>query len=473
MKKATRMIKNLIAIVLFGIIILAFLFWAAERLFAQSIEQTVCAAPRDAMEKQLCDEYKRLQEEEAILQSSLNVQKSESASIQRDLGILTDQIRKAQVSIEQRNLAIRRLGSDIELKDQTVSELNDKIDRSRDALAQLIRRTHQLDNTSMVEIMLAEQNLSEFFVNIDTYNQLQHSLDTLVNEIREIRGLTEEERIALERKQNAEQDVKAEIEAQKRQVEVKENEKDRLLRVSRQAEASYEQVLAEKRQRASQIRAALFQLRDVDGISFGDAVRYANAASQRTGVRSSFILAILTQESNLGKHLGSCVIYDLESGKSQGVNTGRVFNQGIHPTRDLPPLQVVLRDLGRDPLKTRISCPLITELPDGGFRESGYGGAMGPSQFIPSTWQLYMGQLRDIFGTHPDPWNPEHAIMATGLLLRDNGAAAGGYTAERTAALKYYAGGNWNAAHNAFYGNQVMNHVLDIQTKIDFLIEVE
>jgi hypothetical protein len=471
-KQTSFIVTRIIGYSVFGILVLLFLFFAARVILAQTVEE-VCKNPEDSDTQKLCDEYERIKKEEQELVGSVQQQKAQSATIQTELSKLTTQIKQSQLSIDKKNIEIKHISGDISLKDQTVKELNAKLERGKGDLAQLIKRKNELDDVSLVEIILSQEDFSEFFVTVDTYNILQSSLEKLFAEIREIRGLTEEEKIKLEQKRIREQDVKAEIESQQRQVKVKESEQSNLLSYSKKAEATLESYLAEKRARATQIRSALFRLRDTEGITFGDAVRYAQAASKQTGVRASFILAILKQESNLGQHLGSCVIYDLESGKSQGVNTGRVFNQGIHPTRDLPTLQVVLRDLGRDPLKTRISCPLITELPGGGFSESGYGGAMGPSQFIPSTWQLYMGQLRNIFGVHPNPWNPEHAIMATALLLRDNGAGAGGYTAERTAALKYYAGGNWSAPHNAFYGNQVMNHVLDIQTNIDLLADVD
>ena len=69
----------------------------------------------------------------------------------------------------------------------------------------------------------------------------------------------------------------------------------------------------------------------------------------------------------------------------------------------------------------------------------------------------------------PDPWIPEDAIMASSVYLSELGASAGGYTAERTAALKYFAGGNWSSPSNAFYGNQVMTRVAAIQANIDLL----
>ena len=116
----------------------------------------------------------------------------------------------------------------------------------------------------------------------------------------------ETEKFELKQKQNREQDVKAEIAAEKRVVEVKEGEKSGLLAVSKQEESTYEVLLENKRQQAAAIRSVLFELRDTSGISFGEAVDYAKAASRRTGVRTAFILGILKQETNLGKNVGTC-----------------------------------------------------------------------------------------------------------------------------------------------------------------------
>ncbi len=438
----------------------------------QQIPDVFAQVDIDRTERELRAQLERLEEEARILEQSLNEQRGKSATIERDVNILAAEIRQAELRIQQKNLEIQNLNSTINLKQQTIAELNAKKERAKSDLAHLIRKTNDADLVSLPEIILSNRNLSDFFTEFDQYKLAQRQLENLFQEIREIQGQTEEEKRGLELIQNQERDARAVIEGERRTVEVKKSEQDNLLVASRRSEATYESILAQRRAEANSIRTALFNLRDTEGIPFGDALAFAQAASRQTGVRPAFILAVLKQESNIGQHLGSCVIYDLESGKSQGVNTGRIFNQGIHPTRDLPVLQEVVSALGRNPLETRISCPLITELGNGQFRESGFGGAMGPSQFIPSTWKMYMSQLQQIFRTHPNPWNPEHAIMATGLLLRDNGAAGGGYTAERTAALKYYAGGNWNQPQNAFYGNGVMQHAADMQQQIDFLADV-
>ena len=81
-------------------------------------------------------------------------------------------------------------------------------------------------------------------------------------------------------------------------------------------------LLPRKEKRAAQIRAALFALRDTEGIPFGDALRFATLAYQKTGIRPALILAILTQESDLGKNQGSCLLSSLDTGDGVGKNTG-------------------------------------------------------------------------------------------------------------------------------------------------------
>jgi membrane-bound lytic murein transglycosylase B len=99
---------------------------------------------------------------------------------------------------------------------------------------------------------------------------------------------------------------------------------------------------------------------------------------------------------------------------------------------------------------------------------------MGPSQFIPSTWELFKKRLGSALGLNADsvnPWNPEHAILATAVYLADLGAANGGATAERNSACRYYSGSTCSPNRkpaNSFYGDQVMAKAQNIQfTMID------
>jgi membrane-bound lytic murein transglycosylase B len=418
----------------------------------------------DRQEAKLREELERLEEEAKILEASLNKQRQNSASIERDVNILASEIQQAENRIAQKNLEIQNLRSTINTKEQTITELDAKMERAREDLAYLIKRTNEADMTTLPEILLSNRNLSDFFQEFDEYKLAQRQLEDLFEDIREIQNKAEEEKASLEVAANQERDARAVIENQKQTVVVKKNEQDNLLSMSKKSEATYESILQQRRAEAAAIRTALFQLRDSAGIPFGDALRYAEKASRATGVRTAFILAVLKQESDLGKNVGTCNrAGDPPNKKWTSIMPGP--NDGHRSYRD--DQTVFLRitdDLGLDPDSTPLSCPW----------GNGWGGAMGPSQFIPTTWQAYEARIASAVGVRtPNPWDPEHAIMATAIYMKDLGAAAGGYTAERTAALKYYAGGNWNLPQNAFYGNGVLAHATEMQRQIDFLEDVD
>lgn len=409
---------------------------------------------------------KEIAEWEAVLKST----KQGTASLERDAKILQAKINEAKAFIRQRQIQIEQLTRDIGLKSKTIAELETKINRGKESMASIIRSANALDEYSLVEVMLSNKDLSAFFADADAYASINKSLEDQFYEIRMLQAKTDEERKALNAKREAEADKKAEIESQKKKVEIDEAEKQKLININKTQEKTYEQVIKEKQAKAAQIRAALFALRDTEGIPFGDALKFAERASEKTGVRPALILAILTQESDLGKNQGSCLVNNLETGDGAGKNTGTLFEQVMKAPRDTVPFKDITERLGKDWKMTPVSCPPGTKYTVG----RGFGGGMGPSQFIPSTWELFknrLGSLLDLKADNVNPWNPEHAILATAVYMADLGAGSGSYSAERNAACRYYSGAACTPGRrpaNVFYGDQVMAKAENIQlTMID------
>ena len=409
---------------------------------------------KERLEAELADVEAEIRKQQQIV----NQAKSQTASIERDITILDAQIREAELKIRAKEVSIAQIGGDITKKTEYIGDLESKIERGRESLAELLRETNQRDETTLIEILLNNNNLSDFFEDVNSFSSIKVSLQDLFQEVRSTKADTEVEREVLTERQIAERDAKQAIEVERDTIHRLEQEKQKILGISKQTEAAYEAVLRQRQQRAAQIRAALFALRDTAAIPFGEALEYAEAASKKTGVRPAFILAILTQESNLGENVGTCNRPgDPESKKWYNIMPGPNDNSW----RDDQTIFLALtKQLGLDPETVPLSCPW----------QGGWGGAMGPSQFIPTTWNSYAPRVASTVGVGTaDPWNPEHAFVASALYLADLGASAGGFTAERTAALKYYAGSNWSNPQNAFYGNGVMGHASTIQNTIDEL----
>jgi membrane-bound lytic murein transglycosylase B len=253
---------------------------------------------------------------------------------------------------------------------------------------------------------------------------------------------------------------------QQSQLKQSEKQKQDLVIAARGQESVYLQLIASKQQTAAQIEAQLFNLRDTTAVSFGDMYNFAKEASLKTGVRPAFILAILSQESDLGANIGSCYVTNLQTGDGVGKSSGEIYQRVMKAPRDTDPYLAITQQFQLPWATTAVSCPLGHTYTS----SRGYGGAMGPAQFIPSTWQLYADRISAAMGQgQSNPWDPHTATFAIALYMADLGADQQTSTAERNAALKYFAGSQWQNSAYGFYGRQVMQKVDDFERQIQVL----
>jgi membrane-bound lytic murein transglycosylase B len=408
-------------------------------------------------DKDFC--YNELTQTEAQLADLLNQQKEQqkrTGTLKGDITYLTTQINALKTKIKARSLAIAQLKISITSKVNKIETLSEKIKKEHQSLAQLLRNTNEIDNENMVHLIFSNSSVSDFYSDFYTYASIKQSIKTSVEQINGIKTQTEAEKKDLEKKQNAELDTKSELEnAQKKVVQTESNKKE-LLAISKKKESDYQKLADEKKARANKIRGALFSLAGISQkIDFGTALQYATEAKSKTGIDPAFLLAILTQESNLGSNVGKCYLTNIDgpqAGYGVNISTGKTWNNLMKPTRDIAPFLEITGKLGFDPLKTVVSCPIA------GVK--GYGGAMGPAQFIASTWKLIEKRIASSLGiSTPNPWNPRDAFMASAIYLTDLGASGTSYSSQIKAACKYYGTGGSNCS----YGKSVMNFAKKIQ----------
>ncbi len=410
-------------------------------------------------------ELAQVEAEQKRVEAELVKTQAQSSSLERDIKLLDQKIKAAQLNIRAKNLKIETLGKDIKQKENHIDNLETRINKGRESLAVIMRKTNETASLTLPEILLAQSNLTDLLQDIDDFESVQNGLKETFEQIRSDKDETAAERDILDKRRNAEMDAKYVIEQEKKNIEADEKEKQRLLSISKYSEQAYQQDLEKKRARAAQIKATLFPLRGSDPIPFGDAYRYASVASKATGVRSAFILAVIQQESNLGANVGTCNRVGDSPDKhwTQIMPGPKEQAAGLSRRDDQSVFKRIVEALGISPEGLPLSCPW----------GSGWGGAMGPAQFIPTTWALFEKRISAAIGVkNPDPWNPAHAFTASALYLSDLGASAQTYTAERNAACKYYSGRSCDnkSPANAFYGNEVVIRADTIQrTMIDLL----
>ena len=418
--------------------------------FAQSADQIAKAklqAELNDLEQQIADQQKIIATTQA-----------QGATLSRDISLLQSQINAKKLQIKKIDNNISLLSNQISDKNDQLNVLNNTLERQKAALAEALKDVNTFDGmNNFLNLVLNNKTLSDYFSEADKITTLQSAINQNVSKIQDTTQEVTQVKTSLQDSKESQIALKNQQAAEQKQIASTQSQKNDLLKQTKGQEILYKKQLAEKQAKASQIRAALFNFAggSTAAIAFGDALNYAKQAESVTGTPAAFVLAILTQESALGANVGKCYLTDTTTGAGYNLKTNVQYSNVMKPSRDVGPFLNITSSLGIDPAKTVVSCPI----PSAG----GWGGAMGPAQFIPSTWQSLASRVRASTGSS-NPWSARDAIMASSMYLSDLGAD-GSYLSQIRAACKYYGTGGSNCS----YGNSVMSKMSGIQSNIDYI----
>ena len=226
---------------------------------------------------------------------------------------------------------------------------------------------------------------------------------------------------------------------------------------------SYSRVLNLKKQfriiqpTPDEITAKKFELLGIfETFTFGEVLDIAKQTGGMSGIRPAFLLAILQEELKLEK-FDMCYVTNFNTGEGVRINDGKKLAKVMKPDRDIQDFLNITRGLGRDPSKTLVTCPM----------SFGWGGAMGPADFIPSTWIRYKDKIEEITGKPADPWDIKDAFLAAGLYLSDSGAKTKTRDGEWNAAMIYFSSST-NPTYS-WYADDILAITDKIQADIEII----
>lgn len=416
---------------------------------------TSADAERAALEAQLAQYEQQIED----TQKTIDQYKKQGNTLSNQIAQLNAQINKYNLEIKALNVTLSQLNDNINQTQQQIDDTENKIDEHKQALSDSLQSIYETDNESLMAILLANNQLSDFFGSLNDIALVQDNLRVSLENITKLRqDLLDQENQLYTQKSDAE-NLKAVQQAQKGNVQTTQGQKQQLLTETKGQESAYQKILAKTQESAAQIRSRIFELLGGGQLTFEKAYQYARVAADATGVRAALILAILNRESLLGKNTGKCS-----------------YKTAMSPTRDIPYFLQLTSALGIDPSSefALVSCP---------NQDGVYGGAMGPAQFIPSTWKLYADKISAItHNTPPNPWNNSDAFVATAVYMKDllSSASCVSYAQtnqnvapyqdllERCAAAKYYAGSNWYT-YRFWYGDPVVQQANSFEDDIAVL----
>ena len=295
---------------------------------------------------------------------------------------------------------------------------------------------------------MKNRDLSDFFGNLENIRVAQEKAQVTIKELKQLKIELEEREAELGERRAEQVGLRNVQESQKRAVDVKKKDKDSILKVTKGEEKKYQGLVKRTDQDIEKIRSQIRFLLE-QGISFEDALRYGQLAAIRVGIRPAFLLAILDVESGLGRNVGT------------GNWQTDIYNCYLRlgrPNRAEAEKNAFFEVIGK--LGLNADSVKVSAAPS-----YGCGGALGPAQFIASTWLLYEDEVARLTGHNPpNPWSIEDSFMAAAIYLANAGAANQTQTAEIKAANAYLSGkANCRQSICRYYSNLVLQKAAEIQ----------
>ncbi|MBI4021847.1 MAG: hypothetical protein HY372_00660 [Candidatus Andersenbacteria bacterium] len=375
------------------------------------------------------------EKELAALEAKISALKQSQSAATTKANATAQQIDQLSVALEIAELQLQQTLSTITAATRDIDQLTVELDRlmksiaaTRSHLGQVVRALYEHEQTTPVDIVLSTVSLGRVLSEQRTFETLQQRAVQLIAQLRQSQqAAAGRHRELAGRRSELERLHTAQAYQQAALYDQREQQQRQLSRV-KQSQADLNMRLTEAQQTRREIAQRIFILRGVDlTTSLTDAFSAARYAAALTGVAPSLLLAILKVETNVGANLGS-----------------GVFPDDMHPDSREPFLRLMAK-LGRDPDHTPISRRPAAY--------AGWGGAIGPGQFMPETWEQHAERLRTLMGKDvPDPFALPDALVAVGIMLADRGANDPARVVE--AAARFLAGPNW--AYHTWYSARVL-----------------
>jgi len=405
------------------------------------------ANPNDnAALQQRQQEIQKKQEQLNSIQKQINTYQKRSDilvdktdTIQKMLSMLDDEITNSEAALQKTERDLNALQQSIGDKEHEIVLKEDDIEKRRAFLEEYMRNLNHLDKKSLIEIMLEKASVSEYFQEMENIVAFEQRLRELLSELNADRTNLLGEKDALDDQKNEQMSLYSMQDEQRIQLEQNKKDREDLLAETKLEQGQIQGLVDKGTEVAGRLSSEITALQSLGSkIDFGQALAEAKQVAQLTGVRAALLLGVLKVESNMGNNVG-----------------GGRYSSDMNPAQ-WDRFKNICSELGYDPQEKPVSRKPC-------YRDSkgncgGWGGAMGPAQFMPSTWMGYKDAVAKVTGHNPpDPWNLRDALTAMGLKLsKVDGVTSQDRNAEHKAASIYLAGGNW--ASFTWYGDRVLKY---------------
>ncbi len=358
-------------------------------------------------EKELKKLKKAKKKNEKIKESYIR----EANIIKRDINNLVGDIKTIETKVSRTEEELKALNKELE-------DIENSAMIHKKSLAKILQEINQVDLDLQITVLDESKGIEEYIYNKNILENLQKKMEVALAKLKD-----QEEKLNEKKKEISE--THEVLNDQQKTLEKEKKKKSWLYNGTQRKISEKDAEIRQLEQEMAMLNAAISGLlgKNYNTADIKEAAAYAG---KLTGVRTAFILGMLTVETNLGRYTGGCTY-----------KTSRMSNY----RKKL--FKKICKETGHNYKKMKVSCPPSNY--------KGTGGAMGVAQFMSDTWIAYSPQIAKITGhKHPDPWNLTDGVVAMALKLANDGATS--KKGECRAAMRYLGGSH------KWYCEKVLNY---------------
>lgn len=208
------------------------------------------------------EEIKRLEADTKKYKELIEQKRKEVDSLKKEIGILETEINKVGNDIKKTNVQIGATTLEIENTEAEIIHYENEIKNQKIVLSYLIADMYERTLDSNLEILLRNDNLSEYYNSQEYTNTVENNAKGTLDNLKDVKFNLEKTKAKLDNKKRELGDLKKTLQAQKEVLDDKKVEKDNLLATTQGKEKKYQQIKSELEKKQQDVQKELYELED-------------------------------------------------------------------------------------------------------------------------------------------------------------------------------------------------------------------